>query len=269
MTGSAVSPTVASRPFGTLAGFGPLVRKERTEWIRGRRAWVVAVVVTLFMTLQAVAAWVNDTLRRAFPSPDAVLTAPASLDPVDNLLLAVSAQAYLFVAIFALAGLLIREREDGTLAWVASKPVTRAAILMAKWVNAGIMLVLLAVAVPLAVSTGLVAAAYGPPDPAAVLAIGLGMAGVVVFFAAAAVALATVVSSVPAVAGLLFGLLFLPALVSVIPLPVAQFLPHAILPWAVGAATGSDVGFVAPIAWLLWTMAAVVVGIRRLERLEL
>ena len=36
------SPTAAGR----FLGLRPLLRKDRTEWMRGRRAWIVAVVVT-------------------------------------------------------------------------------------------------------------------------------------------------------------------------------------------------------------------------------
>ena len=55
-----------------------------------------------------------------------------SLDPATNFLLAISTQFFIFVAIFAVMGLLIVERDRGTLAWVASKPMSRGAIWQSK-----------------------------------------------------------------------------------------------------------------------------------------
>jgi hypothetical protein len=84
MTASIVTPAAASAATVRLAGFGALVRKERTEWLRGRRAWIVMIVTTLIMALLASVSWLNTTLRAMFPSDDAVDPGPISLDPVDN-----------------------------------------------------------------------------------------------------------------------------------------------------------------------------------------
>jgi ABC-2 type transport system permease protein len=265
ITARAATPASASR----FAGFGSLLRKERTEWFRGRRAWVVMIVTTVFMVLSASVAWFNTTMRAAFPSPDAPAGPPVSMDPIDNLLSAIGFPVFTFVAILALAGLISRERDSGTLAWLASKPVTRSAIWLAKWAMAATTLGVMVAAIPLAVTTTLVAAMYGMPDVALVVALGFGMVATVVFYAAVVLAIGTVLTSQAAVAGVAIGITFLPNVVGLIPLPLTQLLPDSILPWAGGLASGADVGFITPLAWLAGTAAVVAYGMWRTERLEL
>ena len=78
------------------------------------------------------------------------------LDPMANLVAAVSTQIFVVIAIFAVMSLIVSERESGTLAWTASKPVSRGAIWLAKWVSSTAMLGLLAGLVPLASTVVLV-----------------------------------------------------------------------------------------------------------------
>jgi hypothetical protein len=147
--------------------------------------------------------------------------------------------------------------------------VSRGSIWLAKWVAAASILGLMAGIVPLAVVTAIVTLLYGAPDVPVVLAAGLGTLATIGFFAAAVLALATVIPSQAGVAGAAVGITLLPSLVSVIPLPLTQLLPESILPWSIGLATGADVGVVTPVAWLVGTAALVAYGMRRTERIEL
>lgn len=260
---------VAPAPARSFAGLGSLVRKERTEWLRGRRAWVVLVLTTVLMSLFAAAAWINTTLRTAFPSPDAVPTGPVSMAPMDNLLVAINSQIFIFVTIFAVAGLILRERDTGTLAWLASKPISRRAIIVAKWAGASVMLAITAAVVPLAVTAAVVAATYGAPNAWQSLLVGAGMVATVAFYAAVGLALGTMLPSQAAVAGAAIGVHFLPVILGAVPLPLTQLLPNSILAWSMGLAGGQDVGFVTPVAWLVGTVAIVAFGARRTEQLEL
>jgi ABC-2 type transport system permease protein len=269
MTASITARATARPSASHFAGLRSLLRKERTEWFRGRRAWVVMIVTTLFMALSASIAWFNTTMRDAFPTPDAPPLPPVSMDPIDNLLTAIGFPIFTFVTILAVAGLVSRERESGTLAWVASKPVTRSTIWLAKWAMAAVTLGVMVAAVPLAVTAALVAALYGMPDVALVVALGIGMVATVVFYAAVVLAIGTVLPSQAAVAGVAIGITFLPNIVGLIPLPLTQLLPDSILPWAGRLASGTDVGFVTPLAWLVGTAAVVAYGMRRTERIEL
>ena len=72
-----------------------------------------------FMVLTAANAWITARIVEAMPdAADGIV--PLSQAPTDNLLVAVSAQLFVLVAIFAVAGLIARERDSGTLAWVES-----------------------------------------------------------------------------------------------------------------------------------------------------
>ena len=180
-----------------------------------------------------------DARRRATP--------PISLAPLDNLLAAVGSQIFVLAAIFAVVSLIVAERERGTLAWVASKPVSRPAIWMAKWVvgdgrhrgRRGV--------VPLAdhdrrrhrSCTAL-------PAVVPVVAMAIGMVATIVLFVAVGLAASTVVdepgggrrdrvrrrcSCRRSSAALL-------------PVDIAPFLPTSILAWTVGLASGAPVGVV-------------------------
>lgn len=269
MTASIISPVAASAAAPRFPGLGSLVRKERMEWLRGRRAWVVLVVTTVMMTLTAASAWINTTLREALPSEEAVDMPPVSMAPLDNVAAAVGAQFFILVAIFAVASLVIRERESGTLAWVASKPVSRGSIFVAKWITASATLGVVAAIVPLAATMAVVVPLYGMPDVVPVIAVGVGMVAVVAFYATAGLVLGTMLPSTAAVAGAGFGVFALPLIVGLVPLPLGQFLPQEILGWTIGLVGGQDVGVITPIAYVVVTAALVAYGIRRIERIEL
>ncbi len=261
---AAVTPS-----FGRFAGLGALVRKDTTEWLRGKRAWVVFIVTTLFMVLTAANGRINQLIISAVP-PDVEPPAPASLVPFDNLMAALGTQIFVLAAIFAVASLIVRERESGTLAWVASKPVSRSSIWLAKWISSSAILAIAAVLAPFAVTTVVVAALYGMPAVAPVAIIAVGAAATVAFYAALGLAAGSVVPGQPAVVAIGFGVFALaPLVASLIPLPIEPFLPTSILGWSVGAATGQDVGFVTPIAWAIGTVVLAGVAVRRMGRMEL
>jgi ABC-2 type transport system permease protein len=267
MTASTIT-AAASAGTPRLAGIGALVRKERMEWFRGRRAWVVAIVTTILMVLTAANAWINMTLRGAFPAEETADLEPLSMAVMDNIGMAVSAQLFMVVAILALSSLVVRERESGTLAWVASKPVSRSSIFAAKWIAATAMLAIVAAIVPLGITAALAVPMYGSPDGMGLVAMGAGMIALLVFYAAVALTLGTVFASTAAVAGVTFAVFSIPLFIGFIPV-VMQFLPHSIIGWFTGLASGADVGFITPISWAVLTVAIGAIGIRRINRLEL
>ena len=89
ITGAAAAPRPTGRP---LAGLGALVRKDATEWLRGRRAWVIAILTTAFMVLAAANGWITAQIIANLPD-GATAPHPASLVPLDNLLAAVGSPA--------------------------------------------------------------------------------------------------------------------------------------------------------------------------------
>jgi ABC-2 type transport system permease protein len=252
-----------------FAGFRPLVRKEIADWRHGHRLWVIPAILVPFMTLTAANAWITTTIAQNLP-PDVAPPAAMSLAPMDNLLAAVSTQVFILAAIFASMSLLIAERERGTLAWVASKPVARGGIWTAKWVASSAIIGLVAVVVPMAATIGLVTVLYGVPDVVVVAATVVGMIAVVALYVAVSLAVSTAVDNQAGVAAVGFGLFVLPpVLAAIVPFDIAPFLPTSILVWIVGLVTGAPVGVVTPIVWVVAMVALVAVAVRHLEGAEL
>ena len=256
--------------FGMLSGLGVLVRKDIAEWVRGRRAVVVFIASTLVMVLAAANAWIVVTLSAALPPDMEAPQQPESLAPLDNLVAATGTQIFILAAIFAVASLLAREKETGTLAWVASKPVSREAIWLSKLISATAVLAVSAVIVPLAVTVAAVIAMYGMFDLAPVGLVTLGAVAIVAFYAAVGLAAATVVPGQPAVAAIGFVVfLVVPLVAGLMPIPIAQYLPTSILEWSMAASMGAPVPFATPVTWAVTVGLLAAFAISRMRRLEL
>jgi ABC-2 type transport system permease protein len=273
MTASTISSsTNAAGRAGTsrrLAGFGPLFRKDVGEWRHGKRAWVILIVTTLFLVLTAANGAIQSWVIANAPGAEAP-SQPISLVPLDNFMAAVASQMAVVVAIFAAMSLLVAERDHGTLAWVASKPVSRGAIWASKWLAAAIVVSVIAGLLPLVAVFAVSTALYGPVDIGVALVAAAGVVASVTFIVAVVLAASTIISNQPAVAAIGFGVFFLPQLVAgLIPGDIGPFLPTSILPWAMGLATGTDVGLVTPIAWAVSILALVAFATWRMDKLEL
>ena len=252
-----------------LAGFGPLFRKELREWAHSKRPWVILAVTTAFMILTAANAAINTWIIANIP--DATTSGGAiSLDPTTNFLAAVSTQIFVIVAIFAAMSLLVAERERGTLAWVASKPVSRGAIWLSKWAAAAIVVSIVAGIIPMAATFGLVAVLYGSAGIGSFAFAAVGVVASIAFMIAVVLAASTVIPNQAAVAAIGFAVFFLPQiLVSLVPVDISPFLPTSIMGWAMGLVVGADMGFVTPIAWAVSVAALAGFASWRMERLEL
>jgi ABC-2 type transport system permease protein len=251
-----------------FAGFGPLFRKELGEWVHSKRIWVILAVTTAFMALTAANAAINSWVVANIPGAE-VPDGAISLDPATNFLLAISTQFFIFVAIFAVMGLLIAERDRGTLAWVASKPVSRGAIWQSKWAAAVIVVTIAVGIVPMAATFGLVAVLYGSAGIGAFVFAAIGAAASIAFMIAVVLAVSTVISNQAAVAAIGFAVLFLPQLLAgLLPFDVTPYLPTSILAWAMAPVVGADAGFVTPIAWAVSTIALVAFASWRMDRME-
>jgi ABC-2 type transport system permease protein len=270
MTAQITSSVVtAPRPANRLlAGFGALVRKDLTEWTRGYRTWVVFAVTAAFMTLTAANGWITSRIIAALPD-GAEAPAPASLVPLDNLMAAVGAQIFVLAAIFAVGSLIVAERHAGTLAWVASKPVSRSAIWLAKWTSSTAMLAISAVLLPLAATAALVTLLYGAPPVEVIAGFAAAAIALVAFFAAVGLAAGTVVPGQPAVIAVGFVVFaLLPVLGGILGPDIAALLPTSILPWFAGLATGMPVSWTTPVAFAIVTAAVVGFGLYRIGRME-
>ena len=266
ITGAVAAPRSTD---GRLAGFGALLRKDVTEWIRGRRAWVIAIITVLFMTITAANSWI--LARIAESTGDAAVAPEAtSMVPLDNLLAAIGAQIWVMAAIFAVGSLIVAERQSGTLSWVASKPVSRAAIWVSKWGSATGMLAVSAAIVPVVATVALVTVLYGPPPPVAVAGLIVGMIAVIAFFAAVGLAAGTVLPGQPAVIAAGFGVFaVVPLVTALLPFDVTPLLPTSILTWVPMLLEGAPVSPVTPVAYAVATAAVAAFGLNRMARMEL
>jgi len=188
--------------------------------------------------------------------------------PVDNLLVSVSAQIFVVAAIFVAGSLMAREREAGTLAWVASKPVTRASIWTSKFVSATGMLALVAGIVPLAATVVLVTVLYGAPPIGVVIGLAAGIIAAIAFFTALGLGFGTILPGQAASIAAGFGVFALLPIIGSI-LPIAEFLPTSMVSWPAAALSGASVSWVTPVAWLVVTGGLTALAIRRVGRMEL
>jgi ABC-type transport system involved in multi-copper enzyme maturation permease subunit len=258
----------ASSAEGLWTGFGPLFRRELVQWRRGRRFWVIPTVATISLLIPTSLAWLTMVIRQHLPPDITPPTAPASLAALDNLLPAMTTQVGVIIAILAVMNLLVGEREQGTLAWVASKPVGRGAIWLSKWAAAGLMLSLLAGLVPLGVTVVAATIMYGPPPAESVALVSLGMVGSLALFATIGLAASALVGSQAAVGAIGLAAVIVPELVGTV-LGVTRWLPTSILSWSLAAASGVPVGAETPIAWFATVGLLVLIGVRQLEREEI
>lgn len=231
-----------------LLGFAQFFVKERREWWASRRAVVVAIVTTLLVAGTTVAPW----LQAAFPPADGQApAAPLSMDPTVNLLGANWNQWLTFIAIFASMGLLAGERDKGTLAWSLSKPLSRSALLLAKWSAGTLVYGLAGVILPMVVGVGVATAAYGSlPDLTTVVAFTVAILTIPALYIALSIALGTHLSSQAAVAGIGVAVSFLPSFVGLLSIDLARAMPPAMSSWALAMAGGVPVGLVTPIGWV-------------------
>jgi ABC-2 type transport system permease protein len=231
----ALGPTTAraSTRGGMFLGFGTVLRKEIREWVRGRRALVVggvALASAIFTTV--IPFIVGASGETGGP--------PLSMDPTANVLLGWGGSTVAVMALLASMSLLSGERDRGTLAWGLTMPVSPTSILAAKWVAAVVVFSIVAIFVPLALSSGISTVVYGGlPDLAKVGSFAALYVTLPAFYIALALALGTIVKSTGGIAGIGFVVMFLPSVIGAV-LPIAaEATPTAIGGWAMAVATGA------------------------------
>ena len=254
----------------SLLGLGNLVRKDLSEWLHGKRPWVVLGVTTSVFALAAANARITEWAARSLPAdpgdgPAKVL----SVLPLDNVIFAIGTQFIVLAAIFATMSLLIAERDSGTLAWTISKPVSRTSVLVSKWLTSTLILWVTAVVIPLAFTTAIVTVLYGLPDLSVVVTLGATLITVPAFFTAVALTAATIVPSQSAVGAIGVAIFVAPQIVGGIVPSLTPFFPGSIFDWAVEASTGGAASPVTPVAWLVGLAVLFVLARKRLNAMDL
>ena len=232
---TAQSSAVAQRPASSignrpLLGFGTVLRKELTEWIRGPKALIVlgvSVAAAVFMTLIPFIAEATKEAESA---------GLLSKDPTANVLLGWTGQTVALIAILSTMALISSERDRGTLAWSLTNPVSPTSIILAKFVAATVVLLMATVVIPLIVQVGLATVLYGVPDLRVIATFGVLYFALVIFYVGLTVFLGTGIKSTVGVAGLAFAIAFVPGMIGGMLPVVADLAPTSIGTWAIHVA---------------------------------
>lgn len=240
---------------GMFLGFGTVLRKELTEWKRGRAALIIGGVSIASAIFTTVIPFIVEASGEAAQGP------PLSMDPTANVLLGWrGGQTVAVITVLATMALLSAERDRGTLAWNMTNPVSPTSIIASKFIAAMLVIGVAAVLVPLAVSVAVATIAYGAvPDLATVGLFGLLFLTLPMFYVALTIALGTFVKSTAGVAGLAFAIMFVPPLFGGLLPIVNEVSPTSIGTWAMAAATGAGASTLTLAGWAA-SMAVLVVG---------
>jgi ABC-type transport system involved in multi-copper enzyme maturation permease subunit len=167
-------------------------------------------------------------------------------------------------------GLVASERDKGTLAWSLSKPLSRGALLLAKWSAATLVYAVAGLLLPMLACVAVASAAYGaPPDLAAVGRFTVAILTIPAFYIALCVALGTRLSSQAAVAGVALAVTFLPSFAGLISVDLARLMPPAMADWVLAMAGGAPVGLLTPVGWVAGMVAIAVAASVAFARAEL
>lgn len=231
---------------GPFAGFKTLFGKEIQDWVRGRRGIVVAIAAIGIGLFTVLIPFVVKASTQLGSAPE------LSLDPTANVLLGwTKNQSAALVLVLATMSLLTIERDRGTLAWTLTKPVSRTAVLVAKWSAAFVALSVLVVVVPLAVQTVVATIAYGGvPDLLTIARVGLLYLTVPALWVTLTLAVGTVVPSTAGVAGIAFLVMFVPSTLAGFMPAIRDYLPTDIATWAVSTAQGQPAPGTVVLAWI-------------------
>jgi ABC-type transport system involved in multi-copper enzyme maturation permease subunit len=249
---------------GPLLGFRTVFRKEVTEWLRGRAAFIVAAVAIASAIFTTVIPFIVKATGEA--AEGLTLTN----DPTANVLLGWrGAQTYAVIAVLATMALITAERDRGTLSWSLSNPLSPSSFIAAKFCAAVTVVGTAIVIVPLAISAVVATVAYGAvPDLGRVAVFGALFLTVPIFYIGLNVTLGSFVKSTAGVAGIALLVMFLPSAVGGLFPIVNEASPTSIGTWAWLTATGTTASMLTLAGWAI-SMVVLAVGAKLIfERQE-
>ncbi len=248
-----------------LKGFGNYFHKDMVEWFRTKRALTTMIVASGLLGLGVF----GERMRVMFDLSLDMM--PANPDPDFNVA-ATNWGLYLFLfAAFATMGLLITERERGTLAWSLSMPLDRSAVLVSKLVSACVAFGIAGAVIPTLVVAIVARLSYGSwPSLGPLIWLPLGAYAAAVFVIVLNLTLSTFVRSQAVVIGTTICLaLFVPGLMTSLFPDLAGLLPTSIQSAVVAVGSGKAVDPATPIAWAAGIVALMTLATLRLRSMEL
>src|SRR5215213_2626433 len=134
------------RESGWRRGFANLLRNENRMWW-GTRKWLVHLLLWVFV--------LNGLILLVGMTDGQELNNPVPLyDTLIQVFFGVGALATTIGIVTTAQGAIVREKQLGTAAWILSKPVSRGAFVLAKFVGYAVGFVSLALVVPSAIFYG-------------------------------------------------------------------------------------------------------------------
>jgi ABC-2 type transport system permease protein len=263
---SATNPALqAVREAGWRRGLANLLRNENRQWW-GTRKGLIHLLLWLVI-LNGLILLVGLTEGRETNNPVPIY------QTLIQVFFQVGALATAIGMVTTAQGAIVREKQLGTAAWVLSKPVSRSAFVLAKFVAYAIGFVSLATLVPSVIFYGQSLLLAGHPPELAIFLAGVGVTMLhTLFYLALTLLLGTLFSTRGPIAGIAMGVLFAGFLLpNVLPQAVVLAFPWMLKDLAVGLVLGSALPAVWPIpvvATVLWTALFVGVALWRFGREE-
>jgi len=253
---------VPHAPSARLMGFRAFFRKEVGQWLGSGRGPIVFGATTLLASLIA--------LANSLEPPSETAGADATMIATQSVLGAEWGVLLVIVGVIATMDILASERERGTLAWSLSKPLSRHALLLAKWSAGTLMYATFGLVLPVIVSVGLATVLHGAvPDLGVVATATAVWVTIPIFYVGLALALGTRLSSQAAIAGIAFGLSAVPLFASSLVPEVGAVIPSAMGAWAAEFAIGADPSLLTPLGWLIFTGLVAIAAPFALARTDL
>jgi len=260
-----------------LAGFLNLFRNENAMWWRTRR-WLINVILWTLLVNGVMASALYAPIDSSEPPPSAGEVDPSNplvLAPV--LLLVVGGLTTSIGAIIIMQGAVIDEKTSGTAEWILSKPISRAAFILAKWLSNGLAALLIMIVLQGVIVYLVISARVGSALPVGHFVTAISLLGLhLLFYLSLTLMLGTLFDGRGAVLGIPLGLvlgaqLFLmaaPWLAEIMPW-VLVIPPNGPDSLATLAMAGQPLPTVTPIiATVAWIVVFVVVSVWRFGREE-
>jgi ABC-2 type transport system permease protein len=250
---------------GWRRGFANLLGNENRMWW-GTRKWLVHLLLWL-VVLNGLILLVGMTDGQEANNPVPLYTT------LIQVFFQVGTLATAIGVVTTAQGAIVREKQLGTAAWVLSKPASRSAFVLAKFVAYTLGFVSLAILLPSAIFYGESQVLAGQVPELAGFLPAVGILGVhTLFYLALALLLGTLFSTRGPISGIAMGVLF----VGFLPPNLVPQAARLVLPWSLnGSAIGLVLGSELPAGWaipliatVLWTVLFLGVALWRFGREE-
>jgi ABC-2 type transport system permease protein len=255
---------------GLLAGFANLLSKELGEWFKTRR-WLVQSLIWLLLINGFIAFIVY-----LIPTIDPAEMESAGEQPLHIMALSMF---YSFAAIAGSIGMVvltqdevIQEKQSGTAAWILSKPVSRSAFLLSKWLSNVIGGLIFITVLPGVVTAAEITLAGLPEIPLLPFLAGIGaVALTLIFYISLVIMLGVLFEQRGPVLGIAFGVMFGGMIVGQIFPQIGYILPLTMDQIALTLGTGQPLPAMAISQLIMtpvWSLIFMAVALRRFQHVE-